>query len=202
MLWSSKNESAYGETGGTIHNLAIKYLTRRQKWRIRTDSPKHLESYRCRYKIVVILSGCDLVNKGILEIPITEEGKFTKIVSINANDGMTNEEIKTISLKTKVSESNFFKVKKTGELSQELSKVLKNPVEDEGKDKPGSPSKLTADKIKPKPETPKRNVAAFYLNVRSYPANSGKSFGTVFMHTEPNILGEEKSWYNFFTKVK
>lgn len=220
MLWSSKNESAYGETGGTIRNLAIKYLKEEMKgeytpilqsnWKVigvDTKSPS--------YSAVV-----DLINKGILEIPTTEDGKFTNIASINANDAVTKEEIKALSLKAKVSDSHFSKVKTTGEFYQELSKVLKTPapVEDEGKDKPVSPSKPTPDKVKPvspskpapdkakpvvtKPATPKGNVTAFYLNVRFLPANGGKSYGTVSKNTELTILGEEKGWYKISYKGK
>lgn len=42
----------------------------------------------------------------------------------------------------------------------------------------------------------------YYLNVRSHPANSGKSFGTVPVHTEQIILGEEKGWYKISCKGK
>ncbi|MBE1553364.1 5'-nucleotidase C-terminal domain-containing protein [Sporosarcina limicola] len=231
MLWSSKDESAYGETGGTIRNLTIKYLKEEMKGEYKPVIQDNWKIVGVDTKSPARSAVVDLVNKGILEIPATEDGKFTNIASINVNDTVTKQEINALSLKAKVSESLFSEVKTTGEFYQKLSQVLTNPVpeDDKGKDKPVEPvkpiepvgpvkpapdevkpapskpepgkdkpvlvkpSKSTPDKIKP--VTVKGEVTAHHLNVRFHPANGGKVYGTVPMHTELTILGVEKGFY-------
>lgn len=202
MIWSSKEESAYGETGGTIRNLAIRYLKEemngvyepviQNNWKIigvDTKSP-------ARAAIV------ELINKDILAIPTTEDGKYTNIASINVKDAITKEEIKELAAKANIDASQFAGVKTTGEFYQKLVKAMNNPKPDQEKDKPGekpaNPSKPAPDKSKPvvtQPETPKGIVTAYHLNVRSKPSNSGKVIGTISKNTEITILGEVQGWY-------
>ena len=212
MLWSSKDESAYGETGGTIRNLAIRYLkeemngeytpVHQSNWKIINADTKSPD-----YKAVA-----DLVNKGILEVPTTKDGKYTNVASINVNDVVTSEEIKALAMKAKVSDSQFSKVKTTGELYQQLAQALKSPASDgnDGKEKPVTPSKPTPDKTKPevtkpiitKPVVSKGNVTAYSLYVRTHPANNGKIVGAVSKNSELTILGKEKGWYKVTYKGK
>lgn len=69
QIWSSKQENAFGETGGTIRNLAITYL-KEVKNGVYTPKVMHnwkitgVNTHSSEHKAVV-----DLVNKGILEIP-------------------------------------------------------------------------------------------------------------------------------------
>lgn len=223
MIWSSKDESAYGETGGTIRNLAIRYLKEemkgeytpipQQNWKIvgvDTSSPAH-QAVK------------DLVNRGILQVPTTEDGKYTNIASINANEAVTKEEIKELSTKAGVNEKQFSNVKTTGELYVRLSKMLSEPnnsKDEDAKDnaspskpapnpgkpeKPGKPGKPESKPGKPAPVESKATigvVSSHSLYVRSQPSNNGKIVGAVSKNTEVKILGNKKGWYQIEYKGK
>ncbi|MFK4434651.1 hypothetical protein ABH962_006082, partial [Bacillus sp. RC54] len=67
----------------------------------------------------------DLVNKGILEIPKTEDGKYTNIASINIKDSITKEEIVALSQKANINSIQFKHIKTKGEFYKKLSKSVK-----------------------------------------------------------------------------
>ncbi|MER2255997.1 MAG: 5'-nucleotidase C-terminal domain-containing protein, partial [Priestia megaterium] len=224
LIWSSKEESAYGETGGTIRNLAIRYLKDEKKgvyqptiqnnWKIvgvDTTSPAR--------KAVV-----ELVNKGILAVPTTEDGKYTNIASINVKDAITQEEIKALATKANVAPAQFKKVKTTGEFYLALLEALNKPETPKDKEQPAKPetpkgkeqpAKPEVPKDKPvkkettknndkvsKPVIPKGKVTAYHLNVRSKASNSGKVLGSIAKNKEVEILGNEKGWYVISYKGK
>lgn len=125
QLWSSKAESAFGETQGTIRNRAIAYLkevkkgvyepTVQNNWKIigvDTTAPE-------RADVVA------LINAGILSVPKTEDGKYTNIASINIKDAVTKEEIAELSAKAKVDASKFANVKTKGEFYHLLNEAVK-----------------------------------------------------------------------------
>jgi 2',3'-cyclic-nucleotide 2'-phosphodiesterase/3'-nucleotidase len=125
QLWSSKAESAFGETQGTIRNRAIAYLkevkkgvyepTVQNNWKIigvDTTAPE-------RADVVA------LINAGILSVPKTEDGKYTNIASINIKDAVTKEEIAELSAKAKVGVSKFANVKTKGEFYHLLNEAVK-----------------------------------------------------------------------------
>ncbi|QWH32193.1 5'-nucleotidase (plasmid) [Bacillus mycoides] len=66
----------------------------------------------------------DLVNKGILEIPKTEGGKYTNIASINTKDSITKEEIVALSQKANINPNQFNHVKTKGEFYKKLNKII------------------------------------------------------------------------------
>ena len=68
----------------------------------------------------------DLVNKGILEIPKTEDGKYTNIASINTKDSITKEEIVALSQKANINPNQFKHIKTKGEFYKNLVGLLKN----------------------------------------------------------------------------
>lgn len=202
MIWSSKEESAYGETGGTIRNLAIRYLKEEMNGVYEPVIQNNWKIIGVDTKSPARAAVVELINKDILAIPTTEDGKYTNIASINVKDAITKEEIKELATKVNVDESQFAGVKTTGEFYQKLVKAMNNPKPDQEKDKPGekpaNPSKPAPDKSKPvvtQPETPKGIVTAYHLNVRSKPSNSGKVIGTISKNTEITILGEVQGWY-------
>ncbi|MBH9788197.1 2,' 3'-cyclic nucleotide 2'-phosphodiesterase, partial [Clostridioides difficile] len=84
----------------------------------------------------------ELINKDILAIPTTEDGKYTNIASINVKALITEEEIKMLATKAKVDASQFTGVKTSGEFYQKLVKALNKP-KDEPVEKPVNPSKTT-----------------------------------------------------------
>ncbi|QTD40798.1 5'-nucleotidase C-terminal domain-containing protein [Sporosarcina sp. Te-1] len=229
MLWSSKDESAFGETGGTIRNLAIRYLKEemkgeytpvaQQNWKIvgvDTSSPVH--------QAVV-----DLVNRGILKVPATEDGKYTNVASINAYVTLTADEIKAFTAKAGVDDKPFANVKTAGEFYVKLSEMLNtpdsSPVEDgKGNEKPGKPETKPG-KPEPKPGKPVTKpgkptqkpgkpgapaeskatvgvVAPHSLYVRAQASNHGKIVGAVSTGTEVKILGTKKGWYEIEYKGK
>lgn len=126
QIWSSKQENAFGETGGTIRNLAITYL-KEVKNGVYTPKVMHnwkitgVNTHSSEHKAVV-----DLVNKGILEIPKTEDGKYTNIASINTKDSITKEEIVALSQKVNINPNQFKHIKTKGEFYKKLSRIVKN----------------------------------------------------------------------------
>ncbi len=125
QIWSSKQENAFGETGGTIRNLAITYL---KEVKNGVYTPKVMRNWKItgvdlhssEHKAVV-----DLVNKGILEIPKTEDGKYTNIASINTKDSISKEEIILLSQKANINPNQFNHVKTKGEFYKKLSRITK-----------------------------------------------------------------------------
>lgn len=125
QLWSSKEESAFGETQGTIRNRAIAYLkevkkgvyepTLQHNWKIvgvDTTAPERAD--------VV-----ELINAGILSVPKTEDGKYTNIASINIKDAVTKEEIAELSAKAKVDAAKLASAKTKGEFYHQLNQARK-----------------------------------------------------------------------------
>lgn len=213
MIWSSKDESTYGETGGTIRNLSIRYLKEEMNGKYEPVIQNNWKIVGVGTKSPARAAVIELINKGILAIPTTEDGKFTNIASINVNDVITKKEIEELTLKAKIDSSKFSKLKTTGEFYQQLVKVLNTPVVEKEKEtekpaeKPTKPGKPAPDKSKPtatKPELSKDKgiVTSYYLNVRSKPANNGKSIGAISKNTKITILGEEKGWYKISYKGK
>lgn len=125
QLWSSKAESAFGETQGTIRNRAIAYLkevkkgvyepTVQHNWKITGVDATEPE----RADVVA------LINAGILSVPKTEDGKYTNIASINIKDAVTKEEIAELSAKAKVDAGKFANVKTKGEFYRLLNQAVK-----------------------------------------------------------------------------
>ena len=211
MTWSSKDESAYGETGGTIRNLAIRYLKDEKKGEYKPTIQSNWKVVGVDAKSPARKAVVELVNKGILTVPATEDGKYTNVASINVKDAITPQVIKELSAKANVDSAQFTKVKTTGEFYLALDKALKKSEAPKDKDRPAKPE-APKDKDKPaKPETPKNNakpatpkgkVTAYHLNVRSQAANSGKVLGTIAKNQEIKGLGQEKGWYVISYKGK
>lgn len=80
-----------------------------------------VDTHSSEHKAVV-----DLVNKGILEIPKTEDGKYTNVASINTKDSITKEEIAALSQKANINPDQFNRVKTKGEFYKNLIGLLKN----------------------------------------------------------------------------
>ncbi len=211
MTWSSKDESAYGETGGTIRNLAIRYLKEEMNGVYEPVIQNNWKIVGVDTKSPTRAAVVELINKDILAIPTTEDGKYTNVASINVKDAITKEEIAELAAKANVKESQFSGVKTTGEFYQKLVKAINHPKVEEDKvtdkpvEKPTNPSKPAPDKSKPpvtKPQSTKGIVTAHHLNVRSKPSNVGKVYGTISKNTEITILGEEQGWYKISYKEK
>lgn len=125
QLWSSKDNTAFGETAGTIRNRAIAYLKEVKKG---VYEPK----VQNNWKIIGVDTTAperndvvELVNAGILSVPKTEDGKYTNIASINVKDAVTKEEITALSEKAKVDAAKFANVKTKGEFYKQLNQARK-----------------------------------------------------------------------------
>lgn len=221
MLSSTQDESSYGQTGGTIRNLAIRYLDEEM-------NGEYTPVIQDNWKIVGVDNSSsayeavkDLVNKGILDIPTTKDGKYTNVASINVKTSLTKEEVEALSTKAEVESKQFADLKTTGEFYEKLSELLNKPdtpeveEEDDATEVPSEPAKPSKPAEKPdkpasKPDTPavpdsKASVgivSTHSLYVRAQPANSGKIVGAVSKNTEVTILGNVKGWYQIEYKGK
>jgi 2',3'-cyclic-nucleotide 2'-phosphodiesterase/3'-nucleotidase len=130
QIYSTQDEAAYGEIEGRIRNLAARYIQDvkngvyegklNNTWKIvgvDTDAP-------VRKDIV------ELINEGILEVPKTEDGKYTNIASINIQEPVTEEEINTLSEKVGLEPSLFKGIENKGELYEKLNASRKETVEE------------------------------------------------------------------------
>jgi len=125
QLWSSKDESAFGESGGTIRNRAIAYLKDVKKG---VYEPKALNYWSITGIDATAPERADvvqLINAGILSVPKTEDGKYTNIASINIKDEVTKEEIAELAQKANVKADLFAGVKTKGEFYQKLNAARK-----------------------------------------------------------------------------
>ncbi|MFE1627256.1 bifunctional metallophosphatase/5'-nucleotidase [Brevibacillus reuszeri] len=125
QLWSSKDNTAFGETAGTIRNRAIAYLKEVKKG---VYEPK----VQNNWKIIGVDTTAperndvvELINAGILSVPKTEDGKYTNIASINVKDAVTKEEMAALSEKAKVDVAKFANVKTKGEFYKQLNQARK-----------------------------------------------------------------------------
>ncbi|WP_396136242.1 bifunctional metallophosphatase/5'-nucleotidase [Brevibacillus brevis] len=125
QLWSSKEESAFGETQGTIRNRAIAYLKEVKKG-VYEPTVQH------NWKIVGVDTTAperadvvELINAGILSVPKTEDGKYTNIASINIKDAVTKEEIAEFSAKAKVDAAKLASAKTKGQFYHQLNQARK-----------------------------------------------------------------------------
>ncbi|GED67312.1 2',3'-cyclic-nucleotide 2'-phosphodiesterase [Brevibacillus reuszeri] len=125
QLWSSKDNTTFGETAGTIRNRAIAYLKEVKKG---VYEPK----VQNNWKIIGVDTTAperndvvELINAGILSVPKTEDGKYSNIASINIKDAVTKEEIAALSEKAKVDAAKFANVKTKGEFYKQLNQARK-----------------------------------------------------------------------------
>ncbi len=140
QLWSSKDNSAFGETGGTIRNRAIAYLKEVKKG---VYEPKVQNNWKITGVDTTALERKDvveLINAGILSVPKTADSKYTNIASINIKDAVTKEEITELSAKAKIDAAKFSTVKTKGEFYHQLNEARK------AAEKSGTPTTNTQQK--------------------------------------------------------
>ncbi|MFM1651062.1 5'-nucleotidase C-terminal domain-containing protein [Brevibacillus sp. B_LB10_24] len=221
QLWSSKDASVYGEIGGTIRNRAIAYLQEvkngvyepvvQDNWKIigvDTAAPERAD--------VV-----ELVNAGVLDVPSTEDGKYTNIASINIKDPVSKEEIAELSQKAKVSQDLFAGVATKGEFYHKLNQARKGEgfvppkqtapistgeVTDEPKANAAPAEEPKQQQPKPQASAPAvqqpaqaaagktAEVTAYFLNVRMAPSPEAKIYTAVPKGTVLQVLGMDKGW--------
>ncbi|MDR9853485.1 5'-nucleotidase C-terminal domain-containing protein [Paenibacillus sp. VCA1] len=212
-LWTSKAESAYGETGGTIRNLAIRYLKE-------VMNGKYEAKLQNNWKIVGVDTNSkeradvvELINAGILTVPATEDGKYTNIASINILDPVKAEDVTLLAEKAGVDAALLTGVKTNGELYHELNEARKGAAKPEQPvEKPDKPEKPEAEKPSTKPEekpdpakpanpekpanpAPKPSsgkqakITADYLNIRAGASAKAKILGAAPKGTVLEVTG-------------
>lgn len=220
QLWSSKDNSAFGEMGGTIRNLVIKYIKEEKKgvleqkaqnrWKIvgvETDAPERTD---------VI----ELVNAGILKVPATEDGKYTNVASINILDDVQADEVKALAEKANVDVKVVAGAKNKGELYSRLNAAYQaaqqnttpatevpaqpdkaaKPESDKAKSDTGKPNTSKPDTGKPAQSvTPAKpasqvTVTAYYLNVRNQASPNSKIVAVVKKGTILEVTGKKDGW--------
>lgn len=98
-LWSSKDE--YGEDAGTIRNRSIDYIMNVKGGIIDGHVAENwsllgIDKSSKEYDLVT-----KLVQKGILTVPTSEDGKYTNVASINTND-IPKEQLDSLYAKHKI----------------------------------------------------------------------------------------------------
>ena len=203
QLWSSKDATVFGEVGGTIRNLAIKYLKEEkngvyepqinQHWKVTgvdTTSPAR--------KDVV-----ELINDGILTVPTTDDGKYTNIASINILDPIVDSEVAELSKKANVSSALFKGLTTKGEFYQKLNQARKTTevVVEEEQPKPSptveqpSPTvkePTTAVKEPVVTKVKQAEVTAYFLNVRANAYSTSKVYKAIPKGSILEVLNIEK----------
>ncbi|UIO42342.1 5'-nucleotidase C-terminal domain-containing protein [Brevibacillus brevis] len=140
QLWSSKDNSAFGETGGTIRNRAIAYLKEVKKGVYEPKVQNNWKITGVDTTAPVRKDIVELINAGILSVPKTADGKYTNIASINIQDAVTKEEITELSAKVKINAAKFSTFKTKGEFYHQLNEARK------AAEKSGTPTTNTQQK--------------------------------------------------------
>lgn len=88
----SDTKAEFGEEEGTIRNLTIRYLTEVKKGQYQGKTEQRwklagLDGYEPQRQIVR-----QLINDGKMTLPMTEDGRFTNIASINVKDKLFNDQ--------------------------------------------------------------------------------------------------------------
>lgn len=88
MLFDSKAQ--YGEEEGTIRNLTLRYLTEVKHGQYQSVPPQRwklvgMEGYEPQRAIVK-----RLLNEGVIQVPTTDDGRYTNVASINVKDALFN----------------------------------------------------------------------------------------------------------------
>jgi 2',3'-cyclic-nucleotide 2'-phosphodiesterase / 3'-nucleotidase len=137
-VWSTQDESSFGDDEGTIRRLAIRYLTEVKNGVYTAVQPNNWKIVGVDMTSKAHKEVAFLVNKDILTVPKTADGKYTNVASINVSDPITQEEINELSIKANVDPSEFVNLKAKGEFYSLLAEKLGGTFPDDG-DENGTP---------------------------------------------------------------
>ncbi|OAB33108.1 5'-nucleotidase C-terminal domain-containing protein [Paenibacillus macquariensis] len=192
QLWSSKDVKAFGEIEGTIRNRAIAYLKEEKNG---VYEPKIQENWKITGVDTTSPERADvieLINTGVLEIPKTDDGKYTNVASINILDTITRKEIDELSQKAKVSTDLSAATMTKGEFYHKLNVSIKAAA--------SVPQEEVKPEVKPvKPTvvtdvTNQAKVTAYFLNVRAEASSKAKIYMAVPKGTVLEVLGTKYGW--------
>lgn len=121
----SSTTKTYGEDEGTIRALSAKYIKEVAKG-------EYLAQVEQRWKIIGLdtkLTGYEalplLVEKNIIEIPKSEDGKYTNVASINLLTKLSPEAISNLAKKAGVDESHLQGSNVSGDVYEKIYKLIK-----------------------------------------------------------------------------
>ena len=125
QIYSTQDENAFGEVEGRIRNLAARYIKDVKGGVIEgklnnTWSVIGMDSDLSERQYVV-----ELVNANILEVPKTEDGKYTNVASINLNEQLSVESINVLADKAGVSKDSLIGINRAGDLYKAISELMK-----------------------------------------------------------------------------
>lgn len=123
-LWSTQDESSFGDDEGTIRRLAIRYLTEVKKGVYSAVQPNNWKIVGVDMTSKAHKEVAFLVNKDIITVPKTADGKYTNVAAINVSDPITQEEVNELSVKANVAPSEFVGLKTKGEFYSLLATKL------------------------------------------------------------------------------
>nr|WP_232698788.1 5'-nucleotidase C-terminal domain-containing protein [Brevibacillus daliensis] len=209
-LWSSKQNDAYGETGGTIRNLSMKYLKEVKNGVYTPNNEQYWKVIGIDTTAPARADVVELMNDGILEVPKTADGKYTNIASINIKDPITQQEINDIAKKANCNADGFKAGITKGEFYQQVNKARKaKPTttnEKQKTDEKTVPSATvvqpTASTVQPVPaptvtQLSKNNqatVTVYFLNLRLQPSPDAKILVAVPKNTVLEVVGSHQGW--------
>ncbi len=193
-LWSSTDKAAFGETQGTIRNLAIKYIKEVKKGTI-------LASAQDNWRILGVDTTSSernavikLVNSGILEVPKTADGKYTNIASINIKDAVAEDEISELCKKADINPEKFTTGTSKGEFYKKLNSLV-NPG-------PVVVKAETQTPVKKKTSKTYGVVTSYALHVRSGASAKSTVIGYVAKGDKLEVLGMTNKWIKIAYKGK
>lgn len=196
-LWSSTDKTNFGEEQGTIRNLAIKYIKEVKKGIINPDVQDTWRILGVDTTSVERKDVVELVNKGIIEVPKTSDGKYTNIASINIKGAITVDEINELCKKANVETEKFTVGISKGEFYHKLNESLKP-----------EPVVVKPQPVVVKPEIPAQVkktyavVTSYALNVRIGASAKSEVIGFVNKGDKLEVLGEVNKWIKVSYKGK
>ncbi len=125
QLYSTQDEDAFGEVEGRIRNLAARYIRDVKNGTIEGKINNHWKIIGLDTKSPEREDVVELVNSGILELPKTEDGKYTNIASINVDEKLSADRTRELIEKAGVSGEGLENIERSGEFYRELNNRIK-----------------------------------------------------------------------------
>ena len=125
QIYSTQDETAYGEIGGRIRNLAARYIkeVKNGVYEGKVANTWHIAGVDLNEPVRADV--VELMNKGILDVPTTEDGKYTNVRAVNILEPVTQDEITALAEKAGVDPSLFEGVENKGEFYTKLNQATK-----------------------------------------------------------------------------
>ena len=130
QVYSTQQEDAYGEVEGRIRNLAARYIKEVKGGIVEGKINNYWSIVGIDTESFARKDVVELVNSGILEIPKSEDKKYTNIASININEELSRDAITALAEKAGVPSDSLIDITKSGDLYMALNKLIKEKTVD------------------------------------------------------------------------